>query len=389
MDKELHKKILDVMFKRNDQVDEAKKPLHPNQQKIDVHEPEKDELTSKDFEMLRAGKKAKMKEEVEELDEAGMPSSVARHKQNIANMSDKEFAQKYSHLDDKGLKSMAWSHLGTKKGGPGTPGHSHYVNRMAKGKAELAKSTNEEVEELEELKSSTLKSYVDKAEKSYHSTSNPKTMAKRDVGLDRADRKLETKANSGNPFRKTMTKEEVDQIDELSKETMSSYLQKRGSMVSLRSKNNKGNENMARAVNKIAKKTNEEVEINDDSDETVLVHTPIEYELAENYMFGDYLTAAKSIVGEEKAIELANYAFNNSDTDIFVEQFLRSDIEAKVKAHENMGHKVSTPKYSTKSGKPHAEYVVTDKEGVRRKYIHHGANRKTENLGPVGKRDEE
>jgi hypothetical protein len=54
-----------------------------------------------------------------------------------------------------------------------------------------------------------------------------------------------------------------------------------------------------------------------------------------------------------------------------------------------MGHKVSTPKYSTKSGKPHAEYVVTDKEGVRRKYIHHGANRKTENMGPVGKRDEE
>lgn len=46
------------------QVDEAKKPLHPNQQKLDVHEPEKDELTAKDFEMLRASKKAKgIKEE--------------------------------------------------------------------------------------------------------------------------------------------------------------------------------------------------------------------------------------------------------------------------------------------------------------------------------------
>ena len=189
--------------------------------------------------------------------------------------------------------------------------------------------------------------------------------------------------------KKAKMKEEVEEIDELSKEKMSSYLQKRGSMVSPRSKNNKGNENMVRAVNKIAKKTNEEVEINDDADETILVHTPIEFELAENYMFGDYLTAAKSIVGEEAAIELANYAFNNNDTDIFVEQFLRSDIEAKVKAHEKMGHKVSTPKYSTKSGKPHAEYVVTDKEGVRRKYIHHGANRKTENMGPVGKRDDE
>ena len=42
--------------------------LHPNQQKLDVHEPEKDELTAKDFEMLRAGKKAKevKKEETEQ-----------------------------------------------------------------------------------------------------------------------------------------------------------------------------------------------------------------------------------------------------------------------------------------------------------------------------------
>ena len=37
--------------------------LHPNQQVLDVHEPEKDELTAKDFEMLR--KKKKMKEETE------------------------------------------------------------------------------------------------------------------------------------------------------------------------------------------------------------------------------------------------------------------------------------------------------------------------------------
>jgi hypothetical protein len=36
--------------------------LHPNQQKLDVHEPEKDKLTSKDFEMLRKGKKTEVKE---------------------------------------------------------------------------------------------------------------------------------------------------------------------------------------------------------------------------------------------------------------------------------------------------------------------------------------
>ena len=49
----------------------GEKALHPNQQKLDVHEPEKDELTADDFKKLRAGKKAPevKKEEVEQIDE--------------------------------------------------------------------------------------------------------------------------------------------------------------------------------------------------------------------------------------------------------------------------------------------------------------------------------
>jgi hypothetical protein len=44
--------------------------LHPNQQKLDVHEPEKDELTADDFKKLRAGKKDEVKkEEVEAISE--------------------------------------------------------------------------------------------------------------------------------------------------------------------------------------------------------------------------------------------------------------------------------------------------------------------------------
>ena len=38
--------------------------LHPNQQQLDVHEPEKDELTADDFKKLRAKKEVK-NEEVE------------------------------------------------------------------------------------------------------------------------------------------------------------------------------------------------------------------------------------------------------------------------------------------------------------------------------------
>ena len=122
----------------------------------------------------------------------------------------------------------------------------------------------------------------------------------------------------------------------------------------------------------------------------LLISTPIEVELKEAYTFGDYLTAAKYIVGEEQAIELANYAYNKQDTNLFVEQVTRSDIESKLTTHRAAGHQVSEPKYTTKDGKLHAEYVVTDKEsGIRRKYIHHGTARKVENMGTKGKRDEE
>ena len=247
--KELEKAVLAVMLGK--QVDETVK--HPNQQKLDVHEPEKDELTAKDFEMLRAGKKAKkdgeMKEEIEQTDEATSHQAKTTMK-HIPNASP---ALKKAAKDIK-------------------PGIAGYRDRVAMLKAGGVK---------------------------------------------------------------------------------------------------------------------EEVELDDNADETVFIHTPVEYEVKESYNFGDYLSAAKNLVGEEEAINLANEKFNTQDVSIFAEQFMRSDIEDKVKTHEKAGHKVSTPKYMTKSGKPYAEYVVTDKEsGVRRKYIHHGNARSVENMGAVGKKDE-
>lgn len=245
---ELEKAVLAVML--GDQVDEAKKPLHPNQQKIDVHEPEKDELTAKDFEMLRAGKKAKLKEAID-------------------NLTDEEL--------DEMDKSMAYA-TGTKK-----------AMQMTGDMPPLEKKTINKAHDI------------------------AKAMLK---------------------------KEEVEQEEQFT-----------------------------------------------DYDELIEVK-PFEYEIQESYNFGDYLQTAKKLVGEEQAIELANNAFKAKDTDLFLEAVGREDIEAKVKMHSSAGHKVSMPKYSTKGGEFHAEYVVTDKEsGIRRKYIHHGSSRKIENMGAAGKRD--
>ena len=98
----------------------GEKALHPNQQKLDVHEPEKDELTAKDFEMLR--NKKKVKEETEETIEEGTPAKNT-------DVADK------SYLKDMGKKPTVASDLKN-------------LGRFITGK----KETKEEVEQIEETK---------------------------------------------------------------------------------------------------------------------------------------------------------------------------------------------------------------------------------------------
>jgi hypothetical protein len=107
-----------INLKKHDNVADAVQEvlegkLHPNQQKLDVHEPEKDELTADDFKKLRAKKDEVKKEEVKD-----------------------EYARKV----DKYLKK---------------------------------KHNKEEVEQIDELKKSTLASYAKKAtdDATYHSFS--------------------------------------------------------------------------------------------------------------------------------------------------------------------------------------------------------------------------
>ena len=92
---------------------------HPNQQKLDVHEPEKDELTAKDFEMLR--NKKKMKEEAEQVEEAMQKADVP------AYLRKQQGEKPLTMADVKGPRKDSIS-----------------------SKENLAKARNEEVEELEE-----------------------------------------------------------------------------------------------------------------------------------------------------------------------------------------------------------------------------------------------
>ena len=94
-------------------------------------------------------------EEIEQVEEGGMPASVIKSKQHRANMTDKEFADSHKDKSDADLRSMAWRHG---HGKPGTPGHDHYVNRRNRG-------LKEEVEQIDELSTDLLHRAAHKAAK--------------------------------------------------------------------------------------------------------------------------------------------------------------------------------------------------------------------------------
>ena len=101
--------------------------LHSNQQQLDVHEPEKDELTADDFKKLR-GKKEVKKEEVEELDE-----------------EDAYEKDRYAVKNGKAVKDNP-----THQGSPNYKDQPHHVYATSAENALKNHTKKEEVEKLDE-----------------------------------------------------------------------------------------------------------------------------------------------------------------------------------------------------------------------------------------------
>jgi hypothetical protein len=151
-------------------------------------------------------------------------------------------------------------------------------------------------------------------------------------------------------------------------------------------------ERVAGAV--LAKMRKEEAELEESVAETIVKHNDFTIEITDNPTFGDFLRAVQSIVrtDEEAAqaelISIAEQAFKENDDEVIIESFTRMEIQDKINSHRKAGNTVSDDKYSTKGGQPYAEYVVTDSEGGRKKYIHHGSVRRLESLPPAKKAKE-
>jgi altronate dehydratase len=139
----------------------------------------------------------------------------------------------------------------------------------------------------------------------------------------------------------------------------------------------------------------ESVEIEEAVSETIVKHNDFTIEITDNPTFGDFLRAVQSIVRtdeesmQKEIVAVAEQAFAENYEEVIIEAFTRMEIEDKMAAHRKAGNTVTNDKFSTKNGQPYAEYVVTDKEGGRKKYIHHGTVRRMESMPSASKRDKE
>ena len=187
--------------------------LHPNQQKLDVHEPEKDELTADDFKKLRA---KKLKEDVTTATQR-LKAALDRHvAHSIEASRNDDFEKRKVHQD--------------------------YIHKIRNQLGKLAKNEEVEIDEeqLDELSPKTLGSYVKKATSSndersisnLSSKSAHKLAISGDGGDDgeAEDKKSYTRSKGIARAVNKLTKEEAEldeeQLDELSKDTLASYEKK-------------------------------------------------------------------------------------------------------------------------------------------------------------------
>jgi len=175
--------------------------LHPNQQVLDVHEPEKDKLTAKDFEMLRKGKKASdvKKEEVERINELKKSTLGSYAKKASADAVDK-------------------AEEGAAEGEYGSPRKGYQLQaKSQKRLSGVAKAVNrlskEETEQINELSKKTLGSYSAQASgqamthyMASHSAKNAEDMQKHS--------KMTQKRLSGAAKATNKMKEDVEQVEE-------------------------------------------------------------------------------------------------------------------------------------------------------------------------------
>ena len=133
----------------------------------------------------------------------------------------------------------------------------------------------------------------------------------------------------------------------------------------------------------------EENDNDQDVDFTVIDHKSVQINLPEELTYNDFLNAAKIMIeGNEELVNeevsIADKFFEDEDISLILESEMKSEVQKMINKHKDAGHKISDVSFTSKEGKPHAQFVKTHKEtGVKTRHTFMGNvnNRKHENLG--------
>jgi hypothetical protein len=340
------------------------KKLHPNQQVLDVHEPEKDELTADDFKKLRAGKTQKTVKE-EQIDELSVNTLNRVHRAAVSDANDAsrdgdearadkrynlagkasnkaELKNRAAGLKPSGQHSMEEGHAGTV-----TMKQVDKSNATPQVKAAIKKSAPD------------IKSYADRA--AALTAAGIKREAVEDV-------KEASATGSGNAFdwrntpRETLKPGERAGFDSKKISTGTVYTKK-----------------FTKEKPEPTGKTLKPKAIKEGISQTIINYDDFRIDVTDNPTYGDYLRALQTMVEsrdesiQQEVVAIATAAYDEKIDSIIIESKARQLFAGKLDEIRKSGSTVLDESYIVESNSTYVEYTV-EKDGVRTQYVHIGTN---------------
>ena len=203
----------------------ATEKLHPNQQKLDVHEPEKNKLTSKDFEMLRKDKKADVKESNNPFDVKNYKSQLPTKPGEKAGFDSKKISTGTVYtrkpVKDTPMKKEEFEQVDEAKFDPLK--HIKNPNPAVKAAAKDVKRSSY-AQRAALMKAGGVKDDRGPRGVTQEEASQEEFNKEIKIAQDKSIGK--SKAEVAKPAVQSVKQESVEQIDELKKSTLASYVKK-------------------------------------------------------------------------------------------------------------------------------------------------------------------
>jgi hypothetical protein len=289
--------------------------LHPNQQKIDVHEPEKDEITAHDFKKLRAMKKDQHGKVTKEDTDDQIQELAGKAAQQAAIAISLIKAGKKDGKMPKPMKEDSEQVEEEEKKKIVSPfDYKNYQSQIPKKPGETAGFDSKKIS------TGTVYSRKPVKEESHQSKTTMKHIPNASPALKKAAKDIKP-GIAGIRDRFDMldaggVKREEVEIDEAYQTAKSEFVARQGRLTAAAAETEKDPVRLKRmssipgysAAMDLAKKTTQGAK-----------HTKEEVE-QEEYTFADYLEAARAQYVDEDAVLVANEAFKNKDITLFSDQ---------------------------------------------------------------------